>query len=135
VGAVADFAAPRRTHHRLGATTVLRRRTMYETVLWATDGSTIADGALSEALNLLRPGGRLVAFHCDERFSGGRAGGVPLLANEFDLRGKLRGQVEQLSADGIDVELIVETTHHNAAGQIAKAAEEHDADAIVCGTR
>ncbi len=108
---------------------------MYETVLWATDGSTIADGALAEALNLLRPGGRLVAFHCDERFSGGRGGGVPLLADEFDLRGKLRGQVEQLRADGIDAELIIETTHHNAARQIAKTAEEHDADAIVCGTR
>lgn len=108
---------------------------MYKTVLWATDGSTLADGALAEAQNLLQPGGRLVAFHCDERFTGGRAEGAPLFADELDLRGKLRAQVEELQANGIDAELIVETTHHNAAGQIAKAAEQTSADAIVCGTR
>ncbi len=108
---------------------------MYEIVLWATDGSPVADGALAEAVRLLQPGGRLIAFHCDERFLGGRAGGMPLLADEGDRRKKLRGQVEQLKTDGIDAELVVETTHHNTAGEIAKAAEVYEADIIVCGTR
>jgi nucleotide-binding universal stress UspA family protein len=108
---------------------------MYETVLWATDASPIADGALAEALKLLAPDGRLIAFHCDERFTGGRTGGAPLLADETDRRAKLHAQVEQLQDDGIDVELIVKTTHHSTAGEIAQAAEVHDADAIVCGTR
>lgn len=108
---------------------------MYETVLWATDASAEADGALAEALRLLQPGGRLIAFHCDERFIGGRAGGTPLLADELDRRGKLRAQVDQLKADEIDAELIVETTHHQAAGEIVKAADAYGADAIVCGTR
>ena len=49
---------------------------MYETVLWATDGSPLADGALRVALELLEPGGRLIAFHCDERFLGGRRVGA-----------------------------------------------------------
>ena len=35
---------------------------MYTTILWATDGSPEADGALSEALDLLEPGGKLIAF-------------------------------------------------------------------------
>lgn len=108
---------------------------MYDTVLWATDASPVADGALKEAVELLRPGGRLIAFHCDERFSGSRSGGMPLLADEFDRRGKLRAQVEQLRNDGFDAKLIVETTHHNTAGEIARAAEDCDADVIVCGTR
>lgn len=108
---------------------------MYETVLWATDASPGADGALKEATALLRPGGRLIAFHCDERFAGGRSGGMPLLADEFDRRGKLRAQIEQLRDDGYDATLIVETTHHDTAGEIARAAEQCNADAIVCGTR
>ena len=108
---------------------------MYKTVLWATNASTVADGALEEALELLQPGGRLIAFHCDERFLAGRFGEAPLPADEFDRRRKIDSQVDQLKADGIDAELIVETAHHTAAGAIAQAAEVHDADVIVCGTR
>ena len=88
-----------------------------------------------EAVRLLQPGGHLIAFHCDERFLGGRAGGLPVLADETDRREKLVAQVERLKADGIDAELVVETTRHNMAGEIAKAAEVHGADVIVCGTR
>ena len=108
---------------------------MYEIVLWATDASPVADGALVEALRLLQPGGHLIAFHCDERFLGGRSGGMPVLADETDRRGRLRERIEQLKTDGIDVELVVETTHHNTAGEIAKAAEVYNANVIVCGTR
>ena len=108
---------------------------MYRTILWATDASEAADGALAEALTLLEPGGHLVAFHCDERFSGGRTGGAPLLADETERRTKLRAQVLHLRQLGIDAELIVKTTHHRPPDEIAKAAAVHDADAIVCGTR
>ena len=108
---------------------------MYETVLWATDASSVSDGALKVAVELLQPGGRLVAFHCDERFHGSRAGGLPVLADEFDRIAKLRGQVDELREEGIDATLLVETTHHNTAGEIARAAEMCDAGVIVCGTR
>ena len=108
---------------------------MYETVLWATDASPIADGALVEALRLMKPGGHLIAFHCDERFTGGRLGEASLLADETDRRVKLRAQIEQLQTDGVDVELVVKTTSHATAGEIAKAAEVYGAAAIVCGTR
>jgi len=108
---------------------------MYETVLWATDASPVADGALKVAVELLQPGGRLIAFHCDERFHGGRSNGLPLLADELDRLGKLRAQVEELKEEGIDVKLLVKTTHRNTAGEIAQAAETSGADVIVCGTR
>jgi nucleotide-binding universal stress UspA family protein len=108
---------------------------MYGTVFWATDASPVADGALKVALELLEPGGCLIAFHCDERFLGGRLSGQPLLADESDLRRRLDAQVEELKEDGIDAKLLVETTHHNTAGEIARTAETCNADVIVCGTR
>lgn len=108
---------------------------MYENVLWATDASPIADGALAEAVRLLQHGGHLIAFHCDERLLGEPRQGQPTSVDEADVREKLAGQLEQLRADGIDAELVIEPTHHNTAGAIAKAAEVHDADVIVCGTR
>jgi nucleotide-binding universal stress UspA family protein len=108
---------------------------MYETVLWATNASPIADGALAEALTLLQPGGRLIAFYCDERFVGGRTSGVSILADTLERQEKLRQHVEDLQSDGIDATLVVDATQRDVVGEIAKAAEEHDADVIVCGTR
>jgi nucleotide-binding universal stress UspA family protein len=108
---------------------------MYKTLLWATDGSAEADLALAEGRSLLRPGGRIVAFHCDQRFTGGRVGGAPLLADETDRKAKILQQVDELNAEGLDAELLVETTHHSPPGAIIRAADEIGADAIVCGTR
>jgi nucleotide-binding universal stress UspA family protein len=108
---------------------------MYATLLWATDGSAEADIALAEARSLLQPGGRIVAFHCDQRFAGGRVGGAPLLADETDRKAKIRLQVDELNAEGLDAELLVETTHQATPRAIVRAADEIVADAIVCGTR
>jgi nucleotide-binding universal stress UspA family protein len=108
---------------------------MYESILWATDASPASDLALAEALKLLQPGGRLIAFHCDERFAGSRVGGLPLNADEFDHVLKIESQVQELLAGGIDAEFEIEVTHKPVAGAIAAAAEHHAADAIVCGTR
>jgi nucleotide-binding universal stress UspA family protein len=108
---------------------------MYEKLLWATDGSTEADLALAEARRLLRPGGHIVALHCEQRFSGGRLGGAPLIADEVDRKAKVRTQVEALRNDGVDAELLVETTHHSTPREIVRTADGIAADAIVCGTR
>jgi nucleotide-binding universal stress UspA family protein len=108
---------------------------MYRTVLFATDATPTSDRALPEALRLLDAGGRLIVFHCDERFMAGRVGGIPVAADEPDLQAKLTEQVEGLKADGVDATLVVDVTRHTVAGEIAKAAETHEADAIVCGTR
>jgi nucleotide-binding universal stress UspA family protein len=107
---------------------------MYTTLLWATDGSPEADLALSEALELLAPGGRLVAFHCDQRFWRDRAAGAPVLADEFDRRRHIEEQVEELRAAGIDAEVDVETAYHGTPREIGAVADHAGADAIVCGT-
>jgi nucleotide-binding universal stress UspA family protein len=59
---------------------------MYRTVLFATDATPTSDRALPEALRLLDAGGRLIVFHCDERFMAGRVGGIPVAADEPDLQ-------------------------------------------------
>jgi nucleotide-binding universal stress UspA family protein len=108
---------------------------MYETVIWATDGSEGADAALAEALSLTEPSGRLVAAHCDQRITGGRAGGVSVLADEDDIRAKIQAQVEEVRAEGRDAELVVLSTRRSPAQVLAALAAETHADAIVCGTR
>ena len=108
---------------------------MYSTLLWATDGSAEADLALTEARKLLEPGGRIVAFHCDQRFSGGRVGGEPLMVDEPERKAKIHSQVEDLNANGVRANLFVETTHRGTAHEIARAAQDVGAEAIVCGTR
>jgi nucleotide-binding universal stress UspA family protein len=108
---------------------------MYDTILWATDASPIADGALAEALRLLQAGGRLIAFHCDERFPPGRVGGIPLTPDEPERIARLQEQVAELQSSGIDARLVVEVSRQQPVAAIARAAEECGADAIVCGTR
>lgn len=108
---------------------------MYTKLLWATDASDGAETALQEALRLLAPDGRLLAFHCDQRFAGGRAGGLPVVPDEDERQERIRARVDELVADGIDAELVVTTTHHSPAHGIVRAADELGAQAIVCGTR
>jgi nucleotide-binding universal stress UspA family protein len=108
---------------------------MYETVIWATDGSEGADVALKEALQLTElTGGRLVAAHCDQRLNG-RAMASPALPDEEDRRIKIRRQVDELRADGVDVDLVIRRSHHDSADVVAEIAGELDADVIVCGSR
>jgi nucleotide-binding universal stress UspA family protein len=108
---------------------------MYETIIWATDGSEGSDLALEEALRLAAvSAGRIVAVHCDQRLNG-RASGWPVLADEDDLRLRIRRQVEELHEHGMDIELVVRRSHHEAADVVASVAAELGGDVIVCGTR
>jgi nucleotide-binding universal stress UspA family protein len=113
----------------------LKGGSMHATVLWATDGSAIADVALNEALEVLAPGGRLVAFHADCRYGSGGSAGFPRLADEDDRREEIAERVEEVRARGFDIELVVTTTARSPAGEIIEAADEVGAQAIVCGTR
>jgi nucleotide-binding universal stress UspA family protein len=108
---------------------------MYNTVIWATDGSDTADAALDEALRLANlSGGRIVAVHCNQRLTG-RAAAWPALADEDDLRAKIRRQVAGLRSEGVDIALAIRRSHREAADVVAALAGELGGDVIVCGTR
>ena len=107
---------------------------MYSSVLWATDGSPEADGALREAVELLEPGGLLVALHSDQRFSGGRIGGEHVAVDESERQEHIEEQVAELRRSGVSVKHVVRTSHHDPAHDIPTIADELDVDAIVCGT-
>jgi nucleotide-binding universal stress UspA family protein len=107
------------------------------TIIWATDGSGWADGALEVARDFAKrwKNPRIVAVHIDQRLAG-RAGDVPVLADEPDVVTKIRSQVHDLERAGFSVGFEVRHTHRtNQAAEIAKIAEEQEADVIVVGTR
>ena len=108
---------------------------MFKTIVWATDGSELADGALETVVELARiHSSHIVAVHADERLRG-RFGGAPVLADEDDLRDKIHEQVEHLRETGFDVELkFAVGSTHPADELIAEAARQVDADLIVVGT-
>ena len=108
---------------------------MYKTLLWATDGSPESDHSLATALALLEPHGHLVAYHCDERFFAGGVGSAPVRADELERQRHIQAQIESLRACGIDACLRIDSTNGSPAAEIADAATEAEADAIVCATR
>ena len=107
---------------------------MVKTLIWATDGSDGADAALEDARRLLGDSPRVVAVHCDQRL-GGRAAGYPALADEEELRSRIRRRIEELRKNGVDCELIVRRSHRAPADVVAAIAGEVGGDLIVCGTR
>jgi nucleotide-binding universal stress UspA family protein len=108
---------------------------MFKTVLWATDGSETAAGALPYALALASgEKAKLVVLHVREIFVG-RGGGYPVLADETELREKIGDQVKDLRVGGLDATFVVRTcTAGHAAHAIADVAHELEADLIVVGT-
>jgi nucleotide-binding universal stress UspA family protein len=110
---------------------------MFTTIIWATDGSETADGALPFARALAElEGGRLIAVHGKEVFVGGRATGVPVLADEDELEVKIDRQVQELRSVGVDATFkLISGMSTHAAQMLADVARELDADAIVVGTR
>lgn len=109
---------------------------MFRTIIWATDGSEAADHARPTAVELIaEAGGKLLVVHADERL-GGRAGGVPAIANEEDVKSKLASTVDDLVESGVDATLhVVVGVNKQPADLIAQVARELEADGIVVGTR
>lgn len=109
---------------------------MFETIMWATDGSEAADRALPFAKALAEGEGKsLVVGHCNEFFFG-RGGGYPVYADEEELQAKIRAQVGELKAEGFDATLkIVATGSASPAHVLADVAREFGADVVVVGTR
>lgn len=106
---------------------------MFETIVWATDGSAAADLALPHATSLA-DGHRLIAIHSRQVFHG-RAAGHPVLADEDELEAKIRAQVDTLRTGGLDATVQVVGDTPGTAEAIAEAARIAGADVIVVGTR
>jgi nucleotide-binding universal stress UspA family protein len=107
---------------------------MFKTIVWATDGSQLAHGALEHALELARVhDSRIVAVHANQLLRG-RAAGQPALADEPDLEEQIAKQVEELRSVGFDATLEIRAGSKEVATLIAEAAEDVDADLIVVGT-
>jgi nucleotide-binding universal stress UspA family protein len=107
---------------------------MFGTIVWATDGSPLADRVLEHVRELAGiHGSRVVAVHANELLSG-RYGGASLLADEPDVREKIARQVEELRDAGIDANLEIRSGSHDVATLVARAAEDVDAELIVVAT-
>jgi nucleotide-binding universal stress UspA family protein len=108
---------------------------MFDTIVWASDGSQNADQALSVANALAREqSASLVVVHIVQRYA--TETGLAVYADEPDVKTKLEQVVEQLGADGVDTSLrIVDHVGPQPANAIAKIAREVHADLIVMGTR
>lgn len=107
---------------------------MFETIVWATDGSELADRALEQVRQLAEVhGSHIVAVHANAVLTG-RAAGAPLLADEPDIRDKLGAQVAELRSVGFDARLEVRTGTQHTATLINDAADDAGADLIVLGT-
>ncbi len=108
---------------------------MFDTIVWATDGSETADRALPLVTELARTyGSKIVAVHANELLRGRFSGG-PVYADEEELLVKISAQVSELRETGLDIELKVETSsRHGVDELIALAAREVEADLIVVGT-
>jgi len=107
---------------------------MFETIVWATDGSELADRALEVVRELAEVhDSRIVAVHANELLTG-RFGGAPILADEPEIRQKVEEQAEELRAAGCDVTLLVRTGGQHVASLVEAAADEVGADLIVVGT-
>lgn len=109
---------------------------MFKTIVWATDGSEAADRALPYAKALAEGDGRsLVVIHSEEHFVG-RASAYPVRADEDELKTKIRRQVDEARAEGLDATFKAVTgTAPHAAHMIADVAREVGADLIIVGTR
>ena len=109
---------------------------MFKTVVFATDGSDGAQGAMPVAVDIAkRYGGKLVIAHVEQDIAG-KGGIVPVHVNEDELVADLRKQAEKLSTEG--VEASVETSAIVLGGPahaIEEIADKAGADLIVVGTR
>jgi nucleotide-binding universal stress UspA family protein len=108
---------------------------MFKKIIWATDGSAIADAAFPFMKSLASEGGAtIVIAHANELMTG-RMGGYSVLADEDDIQQRLRTRADELREAGFDVEVVVRTAAgRDSAHLIAAIARETGAELIVAAT-
>ena len=107
---------------------------MFETIVWATDGSELADRALPHVMELARTHhSKIVVVHANQVITG-RFGGAPMLADETELLKQIEAKVAEIDELGLDAELKVVNGSFDTAILVARAAKDVEADLIVVGT-
>jgi nucleotide-binding universal stress UspA family protein len=108
---------------------------MFNTIVWATDGSENADRALAVAKPLARENGAsLVVVHIVERYA--TKSGLAVYPDEQQVEAKLKQLVDELSGEGLNASLkLVDHVGPQPAHEIADLAREEGADLIALGTR
>ncbi len=107
---------------------------MFETIVWATDGSELADRALEHVKELARlHDSKIVAVHGNE-LVGLLSGAAPALTDEPELHARIERQVRELVGEGFRAELKVESGPGDVSDLVATAARDIGADVIVVGT-
>jgi nucleotide-binding universal stress UspA family protein len=108
---------------------------VFETVVWATDGSQPADRALEVAKSLAREhGSSLVVVHVAQHYA--TKSGLAVYADESQVKAKLEATVQELCGEGFKASLtIVDHVGPQAAHEIANVAREAGANLIVVGSR
>jgi nucleotide-binding universal stress UspA family protein len=106
---------------------------VFTTILIASDGTETADLLVTVAQSLARGGStKVVVAHINELMVG-RGGAQTVHANEDLLQRKVRLQVADLRAAGIDAEVHMQSSTGTAARSIAAIARACHADLIVAG--
>ena len=110
---------------------------MFETIVWATDGSVNADQALPYAKSLAnQAAAKLVVVHVVEKYATHSAAGLAVHADEEIVEARLNRVVAGLSDEGLNASLkIVTHVGPQPAHEIARIARDEHADLIVVGTR
>lgn len=108
---------------------------MFDTIIWATDGSQTADRALDVAKALAQDhGASLVVVHVAQHYA--TKTGLAVYPDEDMVKARLEETVQQLSKDGFRPSLrIVDHVGPQPAHEIADIAREVGADLVVIGTR
>lgn len=108
---------------------------MSKIVVLGLDGSRDSMRAIPYAVEQAGDGGKIVAVHVRELLIG-RAGGMPLVANEDEIEVDVCRQVEDIKSSGVAAELkVISAVAGGPAHMIAGVAREENADVIVVGTR
>lgn len=109
---------------------------MFNSIIWATDGSETADKALPYVRELATEHhSKLTLVHCDELLVGRSAGNNEFIGEEY-VRDNVRRRVRELCDEGIDASAKFSSgVGCDAAEQIAQAVDELGADLVVIATR
>ena len=108
---------------------------MPKTVVLGLDGSGDSIRAIPHAVEQAGDGGNIVVVHVRELLVG-RAGGMPVVANEDDIEADVRRHVDGIKAAGHSAELkVISVVAGGPAHVLADVARAEHADVIVVGTR